>query len=243
MAKPLRYSIQPSVISPPGFEGEYIRLQVDLRPELEQVVIPAADYDKIATALREGRALGLKDDSGRVLGQFATGLAGGFDAAKFTQATQANVRVSFKPTQELLLSARTGMTFELVPTVVINPTITKFTSTIINGSALLTHQNKICLDINAQNTIEVTGTNFVKNGMNLSVIQFINGITVSQAALLPALTSGTKKMSFAWQNTNTTPNFVTGAQRLPNYTRLVVSWIDNPSRSTFIDMEFIGCGE
>ena len=52
MAETLRYSIQPSVISPPGFVGEYIRLQVDLRPELEQVIISATDYDKIATELR-----------------------------------------------------------------------------------------------------------------------------------------------------------------------------------------------
>ena len=54
MTLPMRYSVQKSNIAPPDFTGEYGRMQVDYRPELEAIVIPASDYDKITTAIAEG---------------------------------------------------------------------------------------------------------------------------------------------------------------------------------------------
>ena len=123
MTLPMRYSVQNSNLTPPDFTGEYGRMQVDYRTELEAIVIPASDYDKIATAIAEGRLIGLHDSKGRVLGQFTSSLAGGFDISTFSKAVDTDVRVSFRPTQQLIKSVRTEVSFEQVPTVSNDPQI------------------------------------------------------------------------------------------------------------------------
>jgi len=239
MGLPLRYSIQPSPLAPDGFEGEYGRMQVDYRPAQKALVVTADEYDEVAFALSEGRAIWLKDDSGRVLGQFIVGLAGGFDIATFTQASVSDLRISFRPSQELLTSTREITTFEQVPTVVKDPTITKFTYSAMIAGQLQVKKNKICHGVDT-GVIEIVGTNFVKNGMNVAVTQFVDGITsTTELVTNSTLPSGSKAMSFHWYLSKVV--YQTGKLKLPDYTRLIVSRIDNPSRSAFIDCEFVEC--
>ena len=182
MAEPLRYSIQPSVLVPAGFVGDYGRMQVEIRPQLAKITITATDYDTIAIALSEGRALNLEDDTGRFLGQFATGLSGGFDIATFTQAVKTDARVSFKPSQELLASARESMTFEQVPTVANDPQIEDVSFTYDLAGVQTTISNQIVQGVSG--ILKVVGTNFVKGNTRTAVQQFDSGTGILTSIVL-----------------------------------------------------------
>lgn len=200
MADTLRYSIQSSPLAPAGFVGDYGRLQVDLRPTSKTVVISATDYDDIAVSLSEGRSINLNDENGRFMGQFTTGLAGGFDIATFTQATKSDARISFKPSQQLLASARETMTFEQVPTVVINPQISNanFNYDIAGVPTVVTDT----ISISDSGLLHITGTNFVKDKMIVVVKQRIGLTAVVTYVLLPRpIYVGAKYMDVILTNT------------------------------------------
>lgn len=222
MADTLRYSIQASFLVPSGFTGDYGRMQVDIRPQLGKVTITATDYDTIATALSEGRALGLEDDTGRVLGQFATGLAGGFDIATFTQAIKADARVSFKPSQELLASARETMTFEQVPTVANDPQIetVQFTYDVAGVSTVVTDT----ISTNDSGLLRINGTNFIKDDMSIAVRQRIalTGI-VTVVALPVPIYMGAKYMDIMLTNSILSALILTSAMAPGDWTILKIS--------------------
>ena len=219
MADTLRYSIQGSPLAPAGFVGNYGRLQVDLRPTLKTVVISATDYDDIATALSEGRSINLKDDTGRFMGQFTTGLAGGFDVATFTQATKSDARISFKPSQQLLASARETMTFEQVPTVANDPQISdiNFNYDIAGVPTVVTDT----ISISDSGLLHITGTNFVKGNMIVTVKQRIQLTAVETVVALPIpIYTGAKYMDVILTDTILSGLLLTSALAPTDWTKL-----------------------
>jgi secreted PhoX family phosphatase len=240
MPLPLRYSVQPSTVKPDGFTGQYGRLQVDNREQTSSITISATDYDTIILALTEGKLIGLKDATGRELGQFMTGLSGGFDVSTFSGATTADARISFRPTKAMLEDVRAGMTFQQLAPVSIMPSITGFTFTILVSGTRYVYQNEFYYGTGTYGVIEVTGSKFSKDNMTLILEQQRAGEYLSDTFVLPALTSGTKKMSFMSPViTNSyykfSPN--TDPLVLPDFQRITVYHTDNPTKSAYIDMK------
>ena len=220
MADTLRYSIQGSPLAPSGFIGNYGRLQVDLRPALNTIVISSTDYDNIALALSEGRSINLKDDTGRFLGQFATALAGGFNIDTFTQATKSDARISFKPSQELLKSARETMTFEQVPTVINSPQIKDINFTYDVAGVQTTIYNSISQGNSG--LLSITGINFVKDDCGVRILQ-LNSSTgiVTVDRLANPVKQGAKYLDVMLTST-TLSSFLPSSDPNVTYTRLKV---------------------
>jgi len=166
MALTLRYSLQDSIIKPSDVTGKYARLQVYARPELRQITISHDDYQAIVQDLKEGRLIALQDEEGTRLGQFMTSLSGGVVVKDFISPSKSEVRVSFKPTTHFLDDVREGMLFEKQPTVRNDPEISEFIFTDITGN---TFSDKIPISTNG--LLKVTGSNFVKNGMQVTITQ------------------------------------------------------------------------
>jgi len=238
MADTLRYSIQASVLVPSGFVGDYGRLQVAIRPQLNTITISAIDYDTIANALAEGRALNLADDTGRFLGQFATGLAGGFDIAAFTQAVKTDARISFKPSQELLASAREFMTFEQVPTVANDPQISDIAFNYDVAGVPTTIIDSISQPDSG--LLRVVGTNFVKGKTGASVLQFDGTTGILTTAVLAApINIGAKYLETLLTPTTLTALSTTALLPPGSYTRLKVYLMGTSTRNDFKNITII----
>lgn len=191
MASPVRYSVQPSTMIPAGFTGQYGRLQVDQREQTNTVIISATDYDVIVAALKEGKLIGMKDATGRDIGQLQLGLAGGFNVSTFNSATTADARISFKPTQELLALVRDGMTFQQVAPVVIMPVITSITFKYNVGSGagqtVVVLNNKI--KMGTVGILRLNGIHFVIDQMLTEIVKPQGTASIS---LVNLIASGTK---------------------------------------------------
>ena len=234
MALTLRYSLQDSPLKPKGITGEYARLQVDWRSEQRKITISDDDYKAIVDDLTEGRLIGLQSASGVSLGQFVTGLAGGVVVDEFTSATKGDIRISFKPTQRFLRDTRKAASFEQVPTITTSPEIIAFTYIANEGGRVQT--NKINLAHKA-GVITIKGTDLTKDGMTAEIVQYISDITTT-TNLPTILNSGTKKMDILFSVGDTI--FTKGEMTLPDYTRLYLKRISNPSKSAFINFTFYG---
>ena len=227
MTLPMRYSVQKSNISPPDFTGEYGRMQVDYRPELEAIVIPASDYDKITTAIAEGRLIGLHDSKGRVLGQFTSSLAGGFDISTFSKAVDADVRVSFRPTQQLIKSARTKVSFEQVPTVANDPQIkdTFFTYDVKGVQTKIVKK----IAIGESGLARMVGINFAKGNIVVSVQQKDMSNVITDVVLPVPVRTGQKYVECLLTATTLSTLIVSSDPNVA-WTAIKISLIDNPLR-------------
>jgi len=185
MSLSLKYSIQESVMKPAGVTEDYIRLQVAMRPELEQITISDKEYQTILNGVREGRLVGLRTESGAYIGQFQPSLAGGFPKAGFIAPSKTDFRVTLRSTQQFLNDAREGLTFERVSTVINSPNITAVTFTISDGSSKTVLINTIAIETSGILSIE--GAYFTKNDMIIEVSQGNNTMRFTET-----LNSGTK---------------------------------------------------
>jgi len=237
MSLPLRYSIQKSSLKPQGVTEEYIRLQVKLRAEQNRIIISNADYNMILQALSEGRLVGVSNEAGVSLGQFQTGLAGGGLASNFTSPITSDVQVSFKPAKQFLKEMRELVSFEQIPTVDNDPKITAFTFLAASDDTQTKYTNKI--QLGTSGILKVTGTHFVKQGMQVKIVQK-NGNNDEEVILSAPFTSGSKMIEVLINSTDLPSNkFQSGIIPAPGYTRLIASRLDNLSRSSFINFEFI----
>jgi len=229
MADTLRYSIQSSPLAPAGFVGNYGRLQVDLRPTSKTVVISATDYDDIAVSLSEGRSINLKDENGRFMGQFTTGLAGGFDITTFTQAVKADARISFKPSQELLASARETMTFEQVPTVANDPQISD-----VNFVYDIAGTTTTIIDSISQTNsgmLRIVGTNYVKGNTRVSVHQWDSSTSITtKIQFAVPINIGAKYMEILLTDTTLTTLVLSTALPVGSYTRVIAYLMNDGTR-------------
>lgn len=200
----LRYSLQNSSIKPEGVTGEYARLQVDSRPEQDRIIISANDYRTIIRALSEGRLIGMQSEDGDFLGQFTTSLSGGVIIKDFNSPSKSDIRFSFKSTQHALSDVRELASFERVPTVKNDPTISEFVFT-DNAGNVFTGE----IPISTNGLLYLTGENFVKNGMQVTISQL--GST-AKARLNTQVKSGAKYIDILTGNTDvdTANGFVVG---------------------------------
>ena len=222
MALPLRYSVQASALKPEGFTGEYGRMMVDYRPIIDNITITASDYDLIAQSIAEGRAIRLVDDTGRALGEFIAGLAGGFDISTFTQATLSDLRISFKPTQVLLASAREVTEFQRQPTVARDPQIEGviFTYDIAGVSTVVNDT----ISTNDSGLLRINGTNYVKGSMSIAVRQRIAlTVIVTVVALPTPIYMGEKYMDIILTNSILSALILTSALAPGDWTIIKVS--------------------
>jgi len=234
MGLPLRYSIQASPLVPAGFVGDYGRMMVNYRSILDEITITASEFDLITASLSAGRAIRLVDDTGRPLGEFLTSLSGGFDIANFTQATVGDVRVSFKPTQELLISTREKTTFEQVPTVSNNPVISNCTFTFESTPGIKkVINNRLIID--TAGLLRVNGTHFVKGNMIVTVTQYKGGVTplLSTASFISPTSTGAKYIEVLITEANLTKGGIvaSGAPDI-EWTKLNVALTDNLPRNS-----------
>jgi len=238
MADTLRYSIQGSPLAPAGFVGNYGRLQVDLRPTSKTVVISATDYDDIAVSLSEGRSINLNDEKGRFMGQFTTGLSGGFDIATFTQATKADARISFKPSQELLASARATMTFEQVPTVHNDPQISDVSFVYDVSGTTTTIIDSISQTDSGM--LRIIGTNFVKGATRVSINQRDSSTGIVSLVLLDVpINIGAKYIEVLLTATSLSTLALSSALPPGSWTHLVVFLSFDTNRQDLTDITII----
>jgi ribosomal protein S19 len=190
MPLPIRYSVQPSTLIPDGFTGDYGRLQVDQREQTNTVIISATDYDAIVLSLKEGKLVGMKDATGRDIGQLQLGLAGGFNVSTFNGATVNDMRISFKPTQDLLADIRSGATFQQIAPVIIRPVIHGITYTMDNGGnappTVLINQIQAAYP----GVLTINGINFIKDDIRATI-----NLPVALILSYP-VSSGTKFATF-----------------------------------------------
>jgi len=222
----LKYSIQESVLKPTGVTEDYIRLQVAIRPELEQITISDKDYQTILNGVKEGRLVGLRTESGTYIGQFQSSLAGGYPKAEFIAPSKADLRVTLKSTQQFLNDAREGLTFERISTVVNNPTIIAMTFTMSDGSSKTVLNNTIAIEMAGILTIE--GTNFIKNGMTIEISQGDNIVQFTET-----INSGAKFINILLNDTSIPAKgtFTAGIARLKVWRN------DNENRSSTFSIQ------
>lgn len=231
----LRYSVQGSPLSPAGFVGEYGRMMVDYRSIVNEVVLSASDYTLIATSLSEGRVIRLVDDTGRALGDFVPALAGGFDIATFTEATLGDLRVGFKPTQELLAVTRATTTFEIVPTVTNDPVIASSVFTYEDTGAPVVLNNS--LHLSTSGLLRINGTRLVKGNTTATLSQYVTLPTplLTTITFMPPTSMGAKYMEIML--TNATTDGITDTEAAGvSWTKLRVALTDNPTRFSEMDI-------
>ena len=214
----LRYSLQDSIIKPSDVTGDYARLQVDSRPELKKITLSNEDYRIIVEALAEGRLIGLQNEDGIKMGQFMISLSGGVIVEEFKSPSESDVKMSFKPTQSILKDIRALVSFEQLPTVKNNPSISGFIFTDNTGN---TFANQMPISTNG--LLRIKGTNFAKNKMEAIVTQSNNAVKVS---LDTQVNSGVKYVDILISNMNIDKanGFTKGAGLL------IVKRKDNPKR-------------
>jgi len=239
MTLPLEYSKQESSLKPSGVTEEYIRLQVRLRPELNKIIIEDIDYERLIEALAEGRLLGLQTKSGINIGQFQIGLSGAYPASNFKSPTVSDAKIGFRSTPHILKRIREIMTFEQVPAVTNSPQISSIMFTGIFNGVQTEYNNQIPL--NSSGVLKISGTNFIKDGMKVDVVQFISSSGKGHSQPLNfTLNSGTKHIEILISNEQLlTKDFDSGITPLPSYTRIMIAQADNPTRSAFFDFEFL----
>jgi len=190
----LRYSLQKSNIKPNDITGEYARLQVNTRPEMNKITISNEDYQMLIQALAEGRLIGLQNEAGLHLGQFLTSLSGGVVVKNFTSPSKEDIRASFKPMRHFLNDIRELVSFERVPTVRHNPVISDFIFTDNTGGNFTDE-----IPISTNGLLQIAGANFIKDGMEVSIIQDDG---VAKVVLTTQVNSGAKSISVLVSNTD-----------------------------------------
>jgi len=234
----LRYSVQSSPLKPAGFVGSYGRMMVDYRPIVTNIVLTASDYTAIAVSLSEGRAIRLIDDTGRALGDFLPALSGGFDTATFTEATLSDLRVGFKPTQELLAVTRSTTSFELVPTVHNDPQISDV-SFVYDVSGTTT---TIIDSISQTNSgmLRIIGTNFVKGATRVSINQRDSSTGIVSLVLLDVpINIGAKYIEVLLTATSLSTLALSSALPLGSWTHLAVFLGFDTNRQDLTDITII----
>jgi len=239
MTLPLEYSKQESTLKPADITEEYVRLQVRLRPENNKVIISNTDFNSIIQSLAEGRLVGLQSESGVNLGQLQVALAGAYTVSDFKSPTSTDVRIGFKATQQLLKQVREIVTFEQVPMVINNPQIVGFTFTGSVQGVQTKYVNQIPLDTGG--VLKISGINFIKGKMTVDIVQYTaTNDKIQSKTLNPALNSGVKYIDILVDNGQlSSSDFDSGKIPPPSYTRIIVTQIDNPDRSTLFNFAFL----
>jgi len=239
MTLPLEYSKQESTLKPSDITEEYVRLQVRLRPENNKVIISDTDFNHILQSLAEGRLVGLQSESGVNLGQLQVALAGAYPVSNFKSPTPTDMRIGFKATQQLLKQVREIVTFEQVPMVINNPQIAGFTFIGSVQGVQTKYVNQIPLDTSG--VLRISGIHFIKNKMTVSIVQYTaTNDKIQSQTLNSALNSGAKYIDILVDNGQLSgSDFDSGELPSPSYTRIIVTQIDNPDRSTLFNFAFL----
>lgn len=153
----IKYSVQPSVLSPDGVTDPYGRYQVELQSD---VVFQCSNFttSDIADALKAGGTVVLLDSNSEVIGRIVPTVKGGFLISDSPSPLKEQANIGFTPSPLLLEFFRFQLTFAQVPTVQIVPTITSilwqdveghvgtdFVSTTKAGQLVLIGNNLSCL--------------------------------------------------------------------------------------------------
>ena len=118
----IKYSIQPSPLTPAGQTAPYGRYQVHLQED-ETTITVDSTYATIADLLKSGSLVVLVGSDNQPIGTLSPALKGGFPLAESPTPTADSVSVGFRPSTNLYEVVRQAISFERVDTVMRNPII------------------------------------------------------------------------------------------------------------------------
>lgn len=118
----IKYSIQPSVLSPDGQSGPYGRYQIQVQDD--STVAVDSTNSAIANLLKAGNQVVLVGSDNEPIGWIMPSLKGGFLLSESPTPTAENVSIGFRASSTLLEDTRQAVDFERLDTVVRTPAIT-----------------------------------------------------------------------------------------------------------------------
>lgn len=118
----IKYSIQPSTLSPNGQSEPYGRYQVQIQDET--TITLDSTLVAIAAALRAGNQVILLGSDNEPIGSILPALKGGFTLAESPTPTAENMSIGFRPSSSLHNAVQQDVEFERIDTVIRGPSIT-----------------------------------------------------------------------------------------------------------------------
>ena len=159
----IKYSIQPSSLTPTGQTAPYGRYQVHLQDD-ETTITVDSTYATIADLLKIGASVVLVGSDNKPIGTLTPTLKGGFPLAESPTPTADSVAVGFRPSTNLYEMVRQSISFERVDTVIRNPVISLVSDWYQNERT----DGTISVNGGHSNYVEIKGNHF-KVGETLTV--------------------------------------------------------------------------
>jgi len=159
----IKYSIQPSSLTPDGQTAPYGRYQIHLQDEEPTITVDSTSV-AIADLLKTGSQVLLVGSDNQPIGSLVPSLKGGFPLAESPTPTADSVSVGFHASSVLHEAVRQSVDFQRVDTVVRNPVIMLVSDWYQNERA----DGSISINGGHSNYVEIKG-NHLKLGETLTV--------------------------------------------------------------------------
>jgi hypothetical protein len=150
----IKYSIQPSSLSPNGQSEPYGRYQVQIQDETTMPLDSTSAT--IAAALKAGNQVILLGSDNEPIGSILPALKGGFTLAESPTPTAENMSIGFRPSYSLHNAVQQDVEFERIDTVIRVPSIILVSDWYQNERT----DGAISVNGGHSNYVEIKGNNF-----------------------------------------------------------------------------------
>ena len=170
----IKYSIQPSSLTPTGQTTPYGRYQIHLQED-ETTITVDATYAAIAELLKTGASVALMGSDNQLIGTLSPALKGGFPLAESPTPPADSISIGFRPSPNLYEAIRQSVSFERVDTVMKKPVINLVSDWYQNERG----DGTISVNGGHSNYVEIRGSHFKLGEMLTVTLTEIGGAETS----------------------------------------------------------------